>query len=222
MKLHCLCIIVFLVLPLHNNAIFIRMPRPTRHVTRYHYWHRPKTQYPSSFSQWRPLQPRPVFTAFSPHSVTSSRGVSSAAWSQVVPAKLSSVPGQVVRVQWPRFSPAPGDTMLTGQMRDRPQLTWSGDSPGDLFTIMIVDEGIERLNGQQYAHWLVTNVPGSGNALDGSEMMRYVEPFLTSADDPKHPMLILVYKQQSGRVQFEEYQRGCSPSIVSSRYKMFS
>ena len=47
-------------------------------------------------------------------------------------------------------------------------------------------------------------------------MMRYVEPFSASQDDPKHPMLVLVYRQP-GRVEFEEYQRGCSPSIGSDR-----
>ena len=56
--------------------------------------------------------------------------------------------------------------MITGNMRDRPQVTWSSGDSG-LFTIMILDEGISFLNGQQYAHWLVTNVPGSGNALEG-------------------------------------------------------
>ena len=58
---------------------------------------------------------------------------------------------------------------------------------------------------------------GDGNILEGNEMMRYVEPFSASPDDPKHPMLVLVYRQP-GRVEFEEYQRGCSPSIGSSRY----
>lgn len=46
---------------------------------------------------------------------------------------------------------------------------------------------------------------------------RYVEPFSASASDPKHPMLVLVYRQQA-RIQAEEYQRGCSPSIVSDRF----
>ena len=59
-------------------------------------------------------------------------------------------------------------------------------------------------------------VAGSGKTLDGTEMMRYVEPFSASAVDPAHPMLVLVYRQQA-RVEMEEYQRGCSPSIVTSR-----
>merc|ERR1712016_568635 len=47
-------------------------------------------------------------------------------------------------------------------------------------------------------------------------MMRYVEPFSASPEDPKHPMLVLVYRQP-GKVELEEFQRGCSPSIVTSR-----
>ena len=141
--------------------------------------------------------------------------VDPADWSSLVPSKLSSVPRQLASIRWPRFSPGPGDTMITGQMRDRPSVSWSADQT-DLFTIMILDEGIAFLNGQQYAHWVVTNVPGDGDILEGTEMMRYVEPFSASPDDPKHPMLVLVFRQQ-GRVEFEEYQRGCSPSIISDR-----
>ena len=141
--------------------------------------------------------------------------VDPADWVSLVPSKLSSVPRQLASVRWPGFSPGPGDTMITGQMRDRPSVSWSADKT-DLFTIMILDEGIAFLNGQQYAHWVVTNVPGDGDILEGTEMMRYVEPFSASPDDPKHPMLVLVFRQQ-GRVEFEEYQRGCSPSIISDR-----
>ena len=90
---------------------------------------------------------------------TAPVSVNPADWVQVVPSKLTSVPRQLATVRWPRFTPGPGDTMLTGQMKDRPSVKWSGNT-GDLFTIMIIDEGIAFLNGQQYAHWLVTNVPG--------------------------------------------------------------
>ena len=136
-------------------------------------------------------------------------------WVSVVPSRLSSAPSQTASIRWPRFSPGVGDTMITGQMKDRPSITWSAQS-SDLFTIMILDEGIAFLNGQQYAHWVVTNVPGDGDILEGTEMMRYVEPFSANPDDPKHPMLVLVFRQQ-GRLEFEEYQRGCSPSIISDR-----
>ena len=140
-------------------------------------------------------------------------------WEAVVPSKLSAPPGQTASIRWPRFSPGVGDTMITGQMKDRPTISWSAE-PSDLFTIMIVDEGIAFLGGQQYAHWLVTNVPGDGDVLEGTEMMRYVEPFSASPDSPPHPMLVLVFRQRA-RLEFEEYQRGCSPSIISARSILF-
>ena len=120
-------------------------------------------------------------------------------------------------VRWGKFTPGVGDTMLTGQMEDRPEVGWEA-GPGELYTVMILDEGISSLNGKQYVHWLVTNVPGDGSDKEGiTEMMRYVEPFSASAADPAHPMLVLVYRQRA-RVMMEEYQRGCSPSIVTSRW----
>ena len=142
--------------------------------------------------------------------------INPADWVSLVPSKLTSVPRQAASIRWPGFSPGPGDTMITGQMKDRPHISWSAQTT-DLFTIMIIDEGIAFLNGRQYVHWLVTNVPGDGNILEGTEMMRYVEPFSASPDDPPHPMLVLVFKQQSGRLELEEYQRGCNPSIVTDR-----
>ena len=106
--------------------------------------------------------------------------------------------------------------MMTGTMGDRPEVGWAAQ-PGQLYTIMVLDEGITSLGGKQYVHWLVTNVPGDGSDKEGiTEMMRYVEPFSASAADPAHPMLVLVYRQRA-RVEMEEYQRGCSPSIVTSR-----
>ena len=191
------------------------------------YWHfkgqnsQPTPQFqPSPPSQ--PAAPAVTNTRTSnvdPGLVRSTRpapvAVNLADWVSIVPSKLSSPPSQTASIRWPRYSPGVGDTMITGQMRDRPSISWSA-KPSDLFTIMILDEGIASLDGQQYAHWVVTNVPGDGNTLEGTEMMRYVEPFSASPDDPPHPMLVLVFRQQ-GRVEFEEYQRGCSPSIVSAR-----
>ena len=49
--------------------------------------------------------------------------------------------------------------MMTGTMGDRPEVGWAA-RPGQLYTIMVLDEGIASLGGKQYVHWLVTNVPG--------------------------------------------------------------
>ena len=181
------------------------------------YWHTSSSSQPSLPS--KPAAATVTTSNVDPGLVRSSQpapvAINPADWVSLVPSKLSSVPSQAASIRWPRVSPGVGDTIITGQMKDRPSITWSAQS-SDLFTIMILDEGITALGGQQYAHWLVTNVPGDGNILKGTEMMRYVEPFSANPDDPPHPMLVLVYRQQ-GRVEFEEYQRGCNPAIISDR-----
>ena len=70
-----------------------------------------------------------------------------------------------------------------------------------LYTVMIVDEGIERLEGKQFIHWLVTNVPGS-DVGRGAEVMQYIPPFAIelgsdgAIDKTKsHPMLALIYRE---------------------------
>ena len=95
-----------------------------------------------------PSQSPPLAPTFTTNTRTNNvdPGLVSSDWDSVVPSKLPSPPGQLASIRWPRFSPGVGDTMLTGQMKDRPSLKWSGAS-GDLFTIMILDEGIAFLNG---------------------------------------------------------------------------
>merc|ERR1712106_1041870 len=146
----------------------------------------------------------------------------SSLWNEVVPEKLSSVPPQVARLRWGRSRAGLGDTVKTGQMAERPVVSWNGDS-SSLYTVIIVDQGIERLEGKQFIHWMVTNIPGS-NIEKGAEVMQYIEPFSFEFGsngqlDPNgkaHPMLVLVYKQP-GTVEVEEIQRGCSPTILTDR-----
>ena len=45
-------------------------------------------------------------------------------------------------------------------MFQRPVLRWPTE-PGALYTVVMVDEGIERLQGRQFIHWMVENVPGN-------------------------------------------------------------
>ena len=47
---------------------------------------------------------------------------------------------------------------------------WQGSSPGSLYTILMVDEGIERLGPAQYFHWAVENVPSTGEWWRGQEV----------------------------------------------------
>ena len=182
-----------------------------------------------SWTNWRAM-----FSSghgFGHHSVSSSKPSSTPAqssesvqprgrgnralWSEVVPAKLSSAPAEVASLRWPGSSVSLNMTMITGQMKDRPTLSWSADR-SSLYTVVIVDEGVASLNGMQYIHWIMINIPGN-DILSGTEVMRYIEPFAASPDDSEHPMLVLVYKQNDGKVEFEETQRGCSTSLLTSR-----
>ena len=45
-------------------------------------------------------------------------------------------------------------------MAMRPTLEWPVEE-GALYTVMMLDTGIERLEGLQYIHWMVENIPGN-------------------------------------------------------------
>ena len=45
-------------------------------------------------------------------------------------------------------------------MFHRPVLRWPAEA-GALYTVVMVDEGIERLQGRQFIHWMVENVPSN-------------------------------------------------------------
>merc|ERR1711910_311141 len=121
----------------------------------------------------------------------------------------------------------PNATTSVGLMTTRPRLTWPAE-PGALYTVMVIDAGIQRVLPKVYLHWMVTNVPGNSVEM-GNEVMEYVTPFSLEINDDfanfgfikdrhasAHPMIFLVF-EQSGRIQVEETQRGCSPDIVSAR-----
>ena len=78
---------------------------------------------------------------------------------RVISRNLSNI-YNICICRWPGFRPGVGDTMMTGTMGDRPEVGWAAQ-PGQLYTIMVLDEGIASLGGKQYVHWLVTNVPGT-------------------------------------------------------------
>ena len=75
--------------------------------------------------------------------------------------------------------------------------------------VMIVDGGIKRLLPDTYLHWLVMNVPGE-KVEEGIEVFQYVTPFSLELEDDgsiikdtkesSHPMIVLVFKQRSGKV----------------------
>ena len=77
-----------------------------------------------------------------------------------------------------------------------------------------------------YVHWMVINVPGN-NIRNGVEVMQYVTPFsleftedgqfITDPVESSHPLIMVVFKQESGKIIVEEAQQGCGPDIVEPR-----
>ena len=149
------------------------------------------------------------------------------AWEEVGEV-VGQAPPQRLMIDWPNNVQIvePNATTSVGLMTTRPRLTWPAE-PGALYTVMVIDAGIQRVLPKVYLHWMVTNIPGNSVEL-GNEVMEYVTPFsLEVQEDPldgfikdrhasAHPMIFLVFKQP-GRIQVEETQRGCSPDIVSAR-----
>ena len=72
---------------------------------------------------------------------------------------------------------------IPGLLTSRPQMSWPIDDEGALYTVLLVDNGIEQLLPAQFVHWLVTNIPG--NAIErGQEMIEYVTPFSFDLEGP--------------------------------------
>ena len=81
------------------------------------------------------------------------------------------------------------------------------------------------MQGAQYFHWVVANIPGLDLGA-GAEVMEYIPPFQVdgllksnivqitqaSTSDPPHPMLFLVY-QQPGPIIVMETQQVQQPNI---------
>ena len=92
--------------------------------------------------------------------------------------------------------------MMTGQMRDRPKLSWTTE-PSALYTVVLSDEALEAVlgEGNDYIHWVVTNIPGN-DIKAGNEMFQFIQPWVAQSDSEKHPYLALVFKQR-GKVRWD-------------------
>ena len=76
-----------------------------------------------------------------------------------------------------------------------------------------------------YVHWMVINVPGN-NIRNGVEVMQYVTPFsleftedgqfVTDPVESSHPLIMVVFKQETGKIVVDEAQQGCVPEIGPS------
>ena len=86
-----------------------------------------------------------------------------------VPDKLSQIPPQPLYMMYNRKTVFPNDTITTDDMLARPNMKWRVEK-GSLYTIIMVDFGIERLGGKQYFHWLVANVPNIYNIYTADEV----------------------------------------------------
>merc|ERR1712079_89560 len=115
-----------------------------------------------------------------------------------------------------------GDTVPVTVMTDRPEGMIWGTEYGALYTVMLLDAGISRLSPKMYVHGILTNVPGN-KIHQGTEVMRYVTPFsleftedgdfITDPTNSSHPLILAVFKQNSGSIVVEETQAGCTPGI---------
>jgi len=149
----------------------------------------------------------------------------------VVPQKLSKIPHAPLYMRYNGKTVFPGEIVATEDMFRPPKMKWNSE-PGALYTIMVNDFGIERLQGAQYFHWMVSNVPDaySINSGIGDEVREYIPPFyfkVNPSSPPSldftqgnqgHDMLFLVFKQTWGRINMaDEVQTGCNSGLVSKR-----
>ena len=74
-----------------------------------------------------------------------------------VPNKLAEVPPAPLYMRYNRKTVFPSDIVATEDMIRRPNMKWPVEE-GALYTVMIIDFGIERFMGDQYFHWMVANV----------------------------------------------------------------
>jgi len=140
---------------------------------------------------------------------------------------FSPAPSSKLEVNWEASSLIePGDIIPVTAMTERPSnMQWNTER-GALYTVMVLDAGISRLLPKMYVHWMLTNIPGS-NIEYGTEVMEYVTPFsfefdengefITDAVNSSHPLILAVFKQESGKIVVDEAQWGCTKDIVDTR-----
>jgi len=115
----------------------------------------------------------------------------------------------------------PGDFINVDWMTTKPKLSWEAER-GALYSVVLLDAGIKRVQPQVFFHWGVTNIPGN-KINQGNEVMDYITPFslefdednnfITDRTKSSHPLLMLVFKQP-GRIFVDETHSGCNPEIL--------
>lgn len=144
-------------------------------------------------------------------------------WSSVS-SVFSPAPPSKLDVKWKNSQLVqPGDTVPVTVMTSRPSnLRWTSER-GVLYTLMLLDAGISRVLPKMYVHWMVTNIPGT-NVQWGTEVMQYVTPFslefneagefITDPSNSSHPLILAVFKQETGKIVVDETQGGCTKVMI--------
>ena len=88
-----------------------------------------------------------------------------------VPTKLAEAPNTPLDIIFNKKNVLPNEIIKTEDMQEKPTLNWATES-GALYTIFFIDFGIERLEGLQWVHWLVTNVKDGSSIDEGDEVRR--------------------------------------------------
>ena len=83
-----------------------------------------------------------------------------------VPNKLAQVPPAPLYIRYNNKPVYPNDMVVNEDMNRRPKFKWDSEE-GALYTIIMIDFGIERLMGDQYFHWMVTNVKNANSINNG-------------------------------------------------------
>ena len=87
-----------------------------------------------------------------------------------VPAKLPQAPPAPLGVTYNNNKIVNAQIIPSDDMLKPPVLDWNAKS-GELYTIFLIDFGIERLEGLQWVHWLVSNVKDGDSIKQGDEVI---------------------------------------------------
>lgn len=133
----------------------------------------------------------------------------------VVPDVIASAPSNLVQVSYSSgVSVVPGNELTPTQVKSQPQISWPHSSdPSAMYTVVLTDpDAPSRSKPEfgQWRHWLVTNIPSSGDVSAGEVVSDYV-----GSGPPKdtglHRYVFLVYKQ-SDRIT-------AAPELFASKHK---
>ena len=86
-----------------------------------------------------------------------------------VPNKLPQTPPAPLGVTYNNNKIVNAQIIPSDNMLKPPVLDWNAKK-GELYTIFLIDFGIERLEGLQWVHWLVSNVKDGSSIKQGDEV----------------------------------------------------